>query len=120
MHLSLQVSTGQEEEKANTPPTGDEAQSSSVSTVDVQLEGIGATTATPGPRNDPENDPGNDAEEQEEEEEQEATPCPLPRINPCLTVRGNTLYVFGGLLEVSDLLSSTDPVSIVVFQREFY
>lgn len=27
-------------------------------------------------------------------------PRPLPRINPCLTVRGNTLYVYGGLLEV--------------------
>lgn len=31
---------------------------------------------------------------------EEAAPCPLPRINPCLTVRGNTLYVYGGLLEV--------------------
>ncbi|CAM9991694.1 unnamed protein product, partial [Ectocarpus sp. 13 AM-2016] len=39
-------------------------------------------------------DGGGDAEE--------ASPCPLPRINPCLTVRGNTLYVYGGLLEVGD------------------
>lgn len=31
---------------------------------------------------------------------EEASPCPLPRINPCLTVRANTLYVYGGLLEV--------------------
>ncbi|CAM9403618.1 unnamed protein product [Choristocarpus tenellus] len=28
--------------------------------------------------------------------------CPLPRINPCLAVRGNTLYVYGGMLEVGD------------------
>lgn len=32
--------------------------------------------------------------------EEEASPCPLPRINPCLTVRGNTLFVYGGILEV--------------------
>lgn len=35
-----------------------------------------------------------------ERDVEEAAPCPLPRINPCLTVRGNTLYVYGGLLEV--------------------
>jgi N-acetylneuraminic acid mutarotase len=27
---------------------------------------------------------------------------PLPRINPGLTVRGNTIYVYGGLLEIKD------------------
>lgn len=38
--------------------------------------------------------------EESKDSEEEAPPCPLPRINPCLTVRGNTLYVYGGLLEV--------------------
>ncbi|CAM9309596.1 unnamed protein product [Ascophyllum nodosum] len=38
----------------------------------------------------------------EGEEESPLPPCPLPRINPCLTVRGNTLYVYGGILEVGD------------------
>ena len=28
---------------------------------------------------------------------------PLPRINPALIVRGNTIYVYGGVLEVSRL-----------------
>jgi hypothetical protein len=31
-----------------------------------------------------------------------AAAAPLPRINPALAVRGNTLYVYGGLLEVKD------------------
>ena len=38
----------------------------------------------------------------EGEEESPLPPCPLPRINPCLTVRGNTLYVYGGILEVRE------------------
>lgn len=41
---------------------------------------------------------------QEEGDGAVAPPCPVPRINPCLTVRGNTLYVYGGLLEVGMLL----------------
>lgn len=44
---------------------------------------------------------GQAAEQQEEEGDGGVvSPCPLPRINPCVTVRGNTLYVYGGLLEV--------------------
>lgn len=43
---------------------------------------------------------GRDANSESKDSGEEAPPCPLPRINPCLTVRGNTLYVYGGLLEV--------------------
>lgn len=93
LNLPGKVSTVPAEEKQDTPPPGDEGQPSPVSAADVQLEGIVATTATPAP----ENVPG-----EQGEEEEEAAPCPLPRINPCLTVRGNTLYVYGGLLEVGD------------------
>lgn len=90
---------GAEEEETNSEspiPAGDDTHMSPVSTGEVVLEGVGTTEGT-----DPKKDPGNGAGEQEkEDEEEEAPPCPLPRINPCLTVRGNTLYVYGGLLEV--------------------
>lgn len=33
---------------------------------------------------------------------------PCPRINPCLTLRGNTLYVYGGVVEVGDVEVTLD------------
>lgn len=51
---------------------------------------------------------------QEEGDGAVASPCPVPRINPCLTVRGNTLYVFGGLLEVG-MLSCVLVVCVCMF-----
>ncbi|CAM9106705.1 unnamed protein product, partial [Ectocarpus fasciculatus] len=34
--------------------------------------------------------------------------CPAPRINPCLCVRGSTLYVYGGVTELGDIEVTLD------------
>lgn len=70
---------------------GEENDTPPVEASDVQVELQGTTSIAA------ENDDNGDNKGGEEEQ---SSPCPLPRINPCLTVRGNTLYVYGGILEV--------------------
>lgn len=88
----------EEKDDVKSPPPGDMVLAPPVDTADVQLQLQPASSPqSAGPPGDlaaPESDEGAGAGAEE------APPCPLPRINPCLTVRGNTLYVYGGLLEV--------------------
>lgn len=86
----------QQQQKRGGAQTGDGMESSPVNIADVQVQ-LPPTEDSRGAAEEAEPGVG-DAEE--------SSPCPLPRINPCLTVRGNTLYVYGGLLEVGIFWSS--------------
>lgn len=83
---------------------GEENATSPVDASDVQVKLQGAASIPA------END---DKREKKGGEEEQSSPCPLPRINPCLTVRGNTLYVYGGILEVGNILLYSLPAKML-------
>lgn len=45
------------------------------------------------------------------------TPIPLPRMNPCLSIKGNTLYLYGGILEVGDREITLDDLWTLDLQK---
>lgn len=96
-HGDLEEKTGEPREgEENAAESGDVAAAPPVDPAGVQLQLRPPSAAG-------QSQPGTSAGDSETAgggDEEEASPCPLPRINPCLTVRGNTLYVYGGLLEV--------------------
>ena len=105
-HAGLEEKQGDRGDAGDTgsPAPGDVVLAPPVDIADVQLQLHPASSApSTGPAAGltvPES--GEGAVADAEPEAEEAPPCPLPRINPCLTVRGNTLYVYGGLLEVGE------------------
>eukprot|EP00903_Cladosiphon_okamuranus_P016175 g14926.t1 len=107
-HAGLEEKEGEQgdADDPKSPARGDILLASAVHTADVQVQLPPASSPqSPGSSGSlkvPEGGEGGVVDVEAEVEVEEAPPCPLPRINPCLTVRGNTLYVYGGLLEVGD------------------
>lgn len=109
-HAGLEEKQGERGDAGGTTTSpaapGDIVLASPVDTADVQLQLRPAcspqSTGPAGGLTVPERGEGAVVEAEAEAEGEAAPPCPLPRINPCLTVRGNTLYVYGGLLEVGE------------------